>query len=167
MRIREVFSVIYEYEDNLYLRERKFQVIRAILEERLVDKTDFRAVIDKHEDLVKMVEALTPFTEPEVEESLIDIYNYPPIRAEYEDVVQPYIYEIIDNDEDSEDEDDSEDDSDYEEEDTDDEDYTKTVDAPMDTDFRHMNIKLTMTLIFSSVTFMLSVVNTLGIFAKR
>lgn len=165
MRIREVFSVIYEYEDNLYLRERKFQVIRAILEERLVDKTDFRAVIDKHEDLVKMVEALTPFTEPEVEESLIDIYNYPPIRAEYEDVVQPYIYEIIDNDDTS---DDDEEDSDYEEDDTDDdEDYTKTVDAPMDTDFRHMNIKLTMTLIFSSVTFMLSVVNTLGIFAKR
>lgn len=164
MRIREVFSVIYEYEDNLYLRERKFQVIRAILEDRLVDKTDFRAVIEKHEDLVKLVEALTPFTEPEVEESLIDIYNYPPIRAEYEDAVQPYIYEIIDDD--SEEEEDSEDASDYEEEDTDD-DETKTVEAPMETDVRYMNIKVTMTLIFSSVTFMLSVANTLGIFAKR
>lgn len=180
MRVPEVFSVIHEQESNYYLRERKFTIIRAILTERLADKNDFKSVIEKHTDIVKRLNIITVMSEPEIEEALIDIYNYPVIREEYDELVKDFVFEIIKDeegqlnddteiDEDDEHEPESEDDDDdddedepYEETDDEDEDY-----EVHEQDLRRLNTKMTMTLIFSSVTFILSVVNTLALFIRR
>lgn len=168
MRISEVFSVIYDHESDYYQRERKFTLIRKILTERLADKTNFGSVITDHDNIVRRVAGLSIMTQTEVEDALIDIYNYPEIRDEYEPLVKDYIYELVQDDNDN---DDDETEEEEEEFDTSEEEFEENCCVQpsfnVSEDLRQMNTKVTMALIFSSVTFMLSVVNTLALFVRR
>lgn len=123
MKIPEVFPLIFDYETSADDRESKYQLIRAIIDNSLADKGDFKTVIDSHETIVSEVSKLLKEEPEEIESLLVDIFNYPEILEEYNDSLEKYAYETIDDDPiDTEDDDaDADDEADDEAEEDDDE----------------------------------------------
>jgi hypothetical protein len=174
MKIADVFAHIYDNEtpnDQLKTRkqikdrERKYQIIRTILVEKLADKNDFSHVIINHDDIVERVAELTGEDKVAIDAALIEIYNYPEIIAEYTDIIDE---DLKFGDDDGEDQDDDEEDEDDEDDDDDDESSDiHVVDVNMNSDtmniFNSLNRKMTLITLFSFVTMSLGIYETVRV----
>jgi hypothetical protein len=172
MKIADVFAHIYDNEtpnDQLKTRkqikdrERKYQIIRTILVEKLADKNDFSHVIINHDDIVERVAELTGEDKVAIDAALIEIYNYPEIIAEYTDIIDEDLKFGDDDGEDQDDDDDEEDDDDDDDESSD----IHVVDVNMNSDtmniFNSLNRKMTLITLFSFVTMSLGIYETVRV----
>jgi hypothetical protein len=90
MRIPEVFTYIYDNEENAKAKENKYRIIRTILVECLANKNDFRSVIENHDYIVVQVSKVLKQRDSVIDMHLVEIYNYPEIYETYSDLLKPY-----------------------------------------------------------------------------
>ena len=129
MKVPEVFPLIFDYETSADDRESKYQLIRAIIDNKLANKNNFKSVIENHETIVSEVSKVLNEEPEDIEALLVDIFNYPEVLDEYGDSLEKYVYETVDDDpidtdeeeEDDDDEADADDEADDDDEDEDDE----------------------------------------------
>lgn len=121
MKVQDIFSIIFDNEKNNKRRD-KYDVIRTIIEKKLVDDDDFGNVIKNHDNVVKQLSWHMDIMDDVIEMFLITIYNYPQVYAKYEDILADYKVDHETSDEDEDDEtntdEDDETSSDEDEEDT-------------------------------------------------